>query len=63
MRNGRLATITWFTVLAANVGLSVAHINAPYMNQILTAMTGVWIGNLTLAAKRKSDDDDETADD
>lgn len=63
MRNGRLATITWLVVLGINVGFKIAKIDAPSMDQLLTAMTGVWIGNLTVAqrdrisAKGKQDND------
>jgi hypothetical protein len=55
MRNGRLATIVWFVVLAINVGFKVAKIEAPSMDQLLTAMTGVWIGNLTVAQQARRD--------
>lgn len=51
MRNGRLATIAWFVVLGINVSFKVANIDAPSMDQLLTAMTGVWIGNLTVAQR------------
>lgn len=59
MRNGRLATIAWVLVLGVNVGFKVAHIDAPSMDQLLTAMTGVWIGNLTIAQGRKASGKDK----
>ncbi len=50
--NGRASIIVWLIVLVVYATLRALNIPAPEIGQLLTAITAVVIGNLTISTKR-----------
>lgn len=62
MANGLLATIAWGVVLVTYCVFRAYGIEDPILGQVFLLLTGLWVGNLTLAQGKKTARTDEKVD-
>lgn len=59
--NGALATAGWVLVLIVYCTFRAFKIEDPILGQAFLLLTGLWVGNLTIAQGRKASKVEETA--
>lgn len=59
--SGLLATIAWFLVLIIYCTFRAFKIEDPVIGQAFLLLTGLWVGNLTLAQGKKNAKTEEAA--
>ena len=60
--NGLLATVGWFLTLIIYCTFRAFEIEDPFLGQAFLLLTGLWVGNLTLAQGKKQAKTEEKAD-
>ena len=59
--NGVLATAGWFLTLIIYCTFRAFKIEDPFLGQAFLLLTGLWVGNLTLAQSKKQSKTEEKA--
>lgn len=54
MSSGLLATVAWGVSLVTYCGFRAFGIQDPILGQVFLLLTGLWVGNLTIAQGRKN---------
>lgn len=59
--SGALATVGWFIILIVYCTFRAFKIEDPFLGQAFLLLTGLWVGNLTLAQGKKQAKTEEKA--